>query len=723
MMNLICIFGGEMNEEHENYLKYYDTEDCAVHIFTNVLSQEILPQNILAVLDELSKTQQEEAFYVFFSDCKELTELIYRIYHQIFEGFIFYLGSGKIHNYKPQGIYMELMKRDMVEEENLYKTLYIIGDKTFNTQEWKINKEKIKYCSTDTKLSFGLIKQDFIQKYYRIDGWYYLFEPVEGKKRLVFAKNSEHIRIPQSRILYQYCDVKYLLERLKQYLDIHVFAKKYSELREYFSQLEEQQTGSFEKQLIACVIEDCCLSSGKGTEMFQIFCYSFLLWYLPKPAYGERIAEIMMENEDLFRANNQFFMWMQLKRIQLLKSNVSGTSGYMKKLYDSAYRGYENELKTYLTPIPKTERNPNRILVLTIQFLRERHAPTRTTLERCYTIGKSMGRELRVINTREQMSMYGGIPIYQPYYRNVLKEYNKLSEFTYKNYTFSFYQPSVEMPQRDEMIKIIEEIREWKPYMIICIGGGSIIGDLCSYIVPTLTIPVTFSTIAARRNQFVVVGRAIRKDEWKELEKEGYSKENVIESTFTFDLNPQKTTLTRQILHLPEDKFLLVVVGIRLDYEIDDTFIKAMAQTFPFSTHLVFAGYFERYAEFCEKYPELRQNSTFLGYQNDILALMEICDICINPYRVGGGFSIAEAFYKGKPGITVDYGDVAAAAGKEFCVSSYKEMVKEIIHYIQEPDYYKQKSILAKKRAEEITDSVKAMQNILIEAEQREGFF
>ena len=98
-------------------------------------------------------------------------------------------------------------------------------------------------------------------------------------------------------------------------------------------------------------------------------------------------------------------------------------------------------------------------------------------------------------------------------------------------------------------------------------------------------------------------------------------------------------------------------------------------------------------------------------------------DLYINPRRLGGGFSIAEAFFKGKPGITINYGDVAAAAGPDFCVESYQEMVSLIIKYMNDDVFYSDMAKKGLERVNELTDSRPALEYILEEAEKRTVFF
>ena len=73
---------------------------------------------------------------------------------------------------------------------------------------------------------------------------------------------------------------------------------------------------------------------------------------------------------------------------------------------------------------------------------------------------------------------------------------------------------------------------------------------------------------------------------------------------------------------------------------------------------------------------------------------------------------IVEKVSKGLPGVTINFGDVAAAADPDFCVENYKEMVLQIKRYIEDKEYYIKMSKKAKERVEQLTNSKAAMEEI-----------
>ena len=84
----------------------------------------------------------------------------------------------------------------------------------------------------------------------------------------------------------------------------------------------------------------------------------------------------------------------------------------------------------------------------------------------------------------------------------------------------------------------------------------------------------------------------------------------------------------------------------------------------------------------------------------------------VNPVRMGGGFSVIEAFWQGKPGVYLPVGDVYIAGGEEFAVSDLETMKKRIKEYKEDASYYKEMSYKAKERSRLMTSSLEAMKNL-----------
>ena len=67
--------------------------------------------------------------------------------------------------------------------------------------------------------------------------------------------------------------------------------------------------------------------------------------------------------------------------------------------------------------------------------------------------------------------------------------------------------------------------------------------------------------------------------------------------------------LRRDEFDVSKDSFVIVVVGIRLDYEINDEFIKVLDNACLRGAYVVFAGMFDTYADKVNGYKNIKENS------------------------------------------------------------------------------------------------------------------
>ncbi len=725
MRKFMCFIDtDQINPQLGAFLETLDGKGEEVYLFTNVSRMNNDPSSILYELDKIQFPKAEGDTYIFITNMKDLFEVVYRMLHQVFYHFIYFSQEDSA-DFNVQGIYRDIFLSDISEQELIYKPIYANQSslQLYGAEYKALDYQKL--LEVDTSVCQGDEQPDcnaLFRKYYCYHGIYYLFEPVLAERKVVIhigeKKEGGHetFRFPGfDRMQYRYEHNEKRLNEIFTALD-ELTATSSVKVLNRLASLEEEMTGYFPFIFsnTCCILEDAAQLFDENDIYHSLMLYSFLMQVANTSYHYCEFLKLALNSKQL-TCDNRFFLWHQCKRFSFtnkIKGNQE-TSRLYRQLYHKAFQEYAAILEGELTPIKKEERNEDLIVVFAIQFLSEGHAPTRTTLERCYTIGKLLGKRVLLINTREQYTSQGEIPVYQASLGNVIPEYSRLSSYQYKDLTIPFYQPEEGMPSIPVIRNMIEQIKIIKPSLIFSIGDGSIVADLCGKLVPEASISVVFSGLATTAATFSVIGRKIAEAEWEELLQRGYTKEGIIESTFTFELKEKKRRITRESLNLPIDRFLLVAVGIRLDSEIEDDFIEMLAKTYSWGTHIVFAGKFERYDSFCDKHPALREHSTYIGYNDDILSLMEVCDLYINPRRRGGGFSIIEAFHEGKPGVTLNFGDVSVAAGEDFCVKDYEEMTRLIKRYIEDKDFYQRMSEKARAREVIVTSSAIAMEEII----------
>ncbi len=420
------------------------------------------------------------------------------------------------------------------------------------------------------------------------------------------------------------------------------------------------------------------------------------------------LSEVLTNSE--LDSENMYFVYHQLKR-KLFTGQIvfdKNSKCMLNELYDKCYKCFADESKESLVKIPSVERNKDLIMILTVQFLEKGHAPTNSVIERAKAL-KALGKDVIIINTSEICLINGYIPIYNVNVGNVIKKYDDINQIKIGEDKISFLQIPDDLPVSYKMQVLVHIINKIKPYYILAIGTGSVLADLCGNIVPCASMAVVFSTIPYTKNKMKILGRKLTEEEIKNYRDKD---DDIIENRFTFELKPQKTTFSRMEMNLPENRFILVVVGTRLQFDITDRFMEMLQRVCTEGCFIIFAGVMDNYNELMNKYPIVAENSLFKGYCQDMLALMEICDLYVNPDRSGGGFSIIEAFSKGVPGVYLKKGDVYTAGGKDFAVNDFNEMKKQIIKYKNYKDYYNRMSKLAKDRAKIMTSSIQSMADI-----------
>lgn len=113
----------------------------------------------------------------------------------------------------------------------------------------------------------------------------------------------------------------------------------------------------------------------------------------------------------------------------------------------------------------------------------------------------------------------------------------------------------------------------------------------------------------------------------------GFSEKHVIESIFTSSLKPQTEHINRNILGISEEVFLIVVVGARLYDEVTDEFLEMLEGIGREDIFVGFIGEFRNYEKCIEKFPILKNQSANLGFCDDILSRLELCDLYVNPIK------------------------------------------------------------------------------------------
>lgn len=528
-----------------------------------------------------------------------------------------------------------------------------------------------------------------------------------GKMILQYCYASEQLKYNDTEKENQ--AIEQLLCTIKEY-SLEEYFYKFGEIEKTLKKIENMLNGFTENQK-KNIFQSMVNNIQEMSPWMRVHILSFCMKVSKDELYAIMLLDYILQAayDDIGEYNKLSHFW-QIGTAQFLDQSLQtyATNIRMAQLYMQLFHTFKESFglkeQKYFS---WQERNHDLVFVFSAQVLGMEHAPTKTLLDRCYVLKKYLKKEVVIIDTAMQMPMKGQAPFYGLANATYAEELSSLGQLEFNGEIFEFHQCENKMPDLEIIAGIIRMVKDRKPEFILDIGGSDLCADLCGLFVPQVTISTVFSKIAISCGEYQIINKVLSEDDIEELAVLGVDPLKVKQARFTFSFKKQTHHFTHKQLGLWEDKFILLVVGWRLDQEVDENFLDMLECVLEEnqSIAVAFMGKFDLYNEKIKHYVRLQERSKNLGKQMDALAVTECCDLYVNPRRSGGGSSVSEALYKGLPAVTLPTGDVSVAAGELFWVEDYFAMQEKILKYASEQNYYKQMSEKAKKRAEELMDS------------------
>lgn len=369
-----------------------------------------------------------------------------------------------------------------------------------------------------------------------------------------------------------------------------------------------------------------------------------------------------------------------------------------------------------LDPIPKEERNPDRVLVTITQLLGLKHGPTRNALDYCHTLKTKLGKEVFLLVAAEmpgegdtEFETYGLDYGYFNYYKGYEGEFS----IEYLGEKIQGYQCRINKEKRENIRDIVAAIYQWKPYLVYNIGSENLIVDLCGSFTEEVTVPCGNVYPISEAKYHIVTRRKEERD--KDILEYLQSRHHkVIESFFVYKLEEPVRRYRKSDFGIDETAYVITLVGTRLHDEIVEPFISVLKAVLDLdsSVTLVFMGTFDNF----EEKRQLIGNPDrvlYVGHQSDLRGALNIADLYLNPIRKGGGTSAAEALAEGVPVISLGNCDVAYTSGEDFLVGSVEEIPALVRRYMTDQEYYQSQKQKAYEQAARVVDTEAVLREIL----------
>lgn len=334
--------------------------------------------------------------------------------------------------------------------------------------------------------------------------------------------------------------------------------------------------------------------------------------------------------------------------------------------------------------IPIENRNENRIVILTNQFLGQGHAPT-YIVTNIYNALKNIGKEpyLLVWNENQfESSVYGNLKYaYLP---------DKILAILWNDMGIKGMQFFMSPENPEHFMHMLSKIIQINPKFVWYIGGISISYPIVSKITTVAAMGCTSDYQIGDSQIYLNYFRGTnenRKEQEEEIRQRGSTPISVILPKKIYPVNEK---ITKEDLGLPEGK-LIALIGNRLEQEITKEVVDYLQHILQSAkdTYIVLVG---EMRDVEKKFSmEVFKNRVIpLGYQEGekYATAVSMCDMIFNPPRKGGGSTAGLSVRYKIPLMTLGDCDVASIMPAECICTNAEELQEKTIRLMTDDKYY-----------------------------------
>lgn len=413
----------------------------------------------------------------------------------------------------------------------------------------------------------------------------------------------------------------------------------------------------------------------------SVFLLSYLICVLGMDEFQEDAAKQICG--EVYDWKTQIMFRLQLKKLRYSTK---------MQLHRKSVECLLQDMNLHLPYIPVENRDASKIVIITEQLLslRSNHAPTLMTLEIAYVLKKYFQYEVELYTCASNQ----GIPthLWVRTFGFHSGAYGDV-EISYKDMQFCAHQYPLKECGIDEYRKMLENIYKINPLFVLDVGVCNAISDLPQKFTTVVNLNATISPPASEADLFVRLAKLNPETE-KEYQAllHPYQKQIFMGKNFPAVFCVTGKKYERAEWKLPEEKFLVAIVGNRLDQEVSDLFLQLMQDILQADEKIDFVviGNVDSLCERLKK-KALEDRVHYLGYCFDLFGVYSVLDLYLNPIRSGGGWSSAIAMCAGVPVVTLPECDVAYNVTELFTVKNLDEMFQIVLEYAEDSAFYERK--------------------------------
>lgn len=429
-----------------------------------------------------------------------------------------------------------------------------------------------------------------------------------------------------------------------------------------------------------------------------IYVFSYLIQYMNVEDFHQDIMTAILKQE---------YNWHDgaVLEVQVIRY-VKGQYLQKRLFHKKNIERYSKMLELNYPYLPIEKRNKNRIVIATEQMIGLLHAPTKIVLEFLYYLQKECGYEILFIICPSNGDLQNGF-----WYNEIVMNReelwdNKRLKFLYKDEIFYGYQINITSETISNYQKMLDWIYTYNPLFVFNMGIINSITELAKQFTTVVTMDMSTKCPISEGNILIRKARVPEMEEEYKRCLTSKQKQVFLEQKMPVVIEKNYTICTREELGLPKDKFLVAIVGNRLDSEINTAFMDIMKDILEKTNDVVFVviGDVNDIKEYFKE--EIFENKIYyLGYCENLMGVYSTMNLYLNPKRLGGGWSSIMAIIGGVPVVTLPNCDVADNCGNAFIVQNEKEMVNTVCRYIKDKEFYESQKQIARKNGERHTDN------------------
>ncbi len=361
---------------------------------------------------------------------------------------------------------------------------------------------------------------------------------------------------------------------------------------------------------------------------------------------------------------------------------------------------------------PVATAGVERVLIVSHQFLGPAHSPTRVAVEYARTLRQTHGAEVLILNTdvlpRRNECGFG-----EPFLASANAEMKGEQRIGWQGVSIDCFTP----PEHGVGARGIDECL-WRsaafgPTLVLSHGEFNLVGDLLATSFPTVCLPM--SRLEPVSTAQVYVDYAGYYDRLRIVERGLISHvPEVRRLSAMIPSPPRQRAIARAEYGLHDDHVVFVIIGTRLQLEIDERFERALARILRSSDHarLLLIGVTAMTWR-TDAMRELADRVVLRPFEADLPAAFAVCDCMLNPTRSGGGYTAVMAVDAAVPVLSLGRCDVGGVIGASNCCRDVDDLAERGVRMAQEPEYRRRCDEAARRLADAMPTFESVMGDLL----------